>query len=64
MIYRFIDGWIWGQVLTEADQLDIRSRQGLVATGTRVEPLTAVPDHNVLSPVSWTSPSTALHLVI
>ena len=63
-LYHFIDGWIWGQVFTEANQLDICSRQGIVATGTRVEPLSAVPDHNVLSPVSRTSPSTALHLVI
>lgn len=62
-MYRFIDGWVCGQVLTQAYFLDIRARHGRIAAGTWVEVLGAV-DQNVLRPAVWTSPSTALHLVI
>lgn len=63
-MYRFIDGRFCGQVLTQADKLDVRARQGLIATGTRVEVLGAVLDHDVIGPVARASPPTALHLVI
>lgn len=58
---RLIDGRACRQVLTQADMLDVRARQGLIATGTWVEVLGAVLDQNVLRPVARTSPSTALH---
>ncbi len=51
-------------MLTQATDPDVRASKRLIATGTRVEVLGAVLDHHVLRPVAWTSPSTALHLVL
>lgn len=51
-MYRFKDGQICGQVVTQAHCPDVSARQGLIATGTWVEVLGAVPDQNVLCPVS------------
>lgn len=61
-MYRFVDRWVCGQVLTQADQLDVRAGQRLVAAGARVQVLGAVLDHDVIRPVPRTGPPTALHL--
>lgn len=60
--YRFIDGQLIRQVLTQAHVLHIRAREGLVAAGARVKLLGVVLDQKVLRPVPWTSPSTTFHL--
>lgn len=49
-------------MLTQADQLDVRAGQRLVAAGARVQVLGAVLDHDVIRPVPRTGPPTALHL--
>lgn len=60
--YRLIDRKVCGQVLAQTLNLDFGARQGLVATGAGVKVLRAVLHQNVLRPVAWTSPTTALHL--
>lgn len=48
-------------MFTQAYFTDVGARQGHIATRTRVQDLRAVLDQNVVRPVTWTSPSTALH---
>ena len=62
VVYRFEDGQLGREAVTQAALRHRCARPSFVAAGTRVHETSAVLDHQVLRPVTRATPTTALHL--